>query len=72
MVPALPHTATSTPPLCTTATAMNDAGLVIGAIDPATGRPLNATGLPANCWPTTWPTDGRDGGVPDPRQRARR
>jgi FtsP/CotA-like multicopper oxidase with cupredoxin domain len=25
------------------------------------------TGLPAGCWPTTWPTDSRDGGVPDPR-----
>jgi FtsP/CotA-like multicopper oxidase with cupredoxin domain len=21
----------------------------------------------AACWPSTWPTDGRDGGVPDPR-----
>ena len=21
---------------------------------------------PFNCWPDTWPTDGRDGGVPDP------
>lgn len=24
------------------------------------------TGLPAGCTPTTWPKDGRDGGVPDP------
>ncbi len=30
--------------------------------DPKTGLPT----LPANCTPTTWPTDGRDGGVPDP------
>jgi hypothetical protein len=59
MVPAVPHTAASTPPLCSTATTTNDAGLAIGAIDPVTGRPLNGTGLPANCWPTTWPTDGR-------------
>ena len=66
MVPAVAHTAASTPPLCTTDTVMRDAGLVIGAIDPATGRPLNETGLPANCWPTSWPTDNRDGGVPDP------
>jgi FtsP/CotA-like multicopper oxidase with cupredoxin domain len=66
MVPALPHTATSALPLCTTETTIRPAGLAIGAIDPATGRPLNATGLPANCWPTSWPIDGRDGGVPDP------
>jgi FtsP/CotA-like multicopper oxidase with cupredoxin domain len=24
------------------------------------------TGLPTGCTPTTWPVDGRDGGVPDP------
>jgi FtsP/CotA-like multicopper oxidase with cupredoxin domain len=35
-----------------------------GAIDynPATGLP----GLTKACWPSSWPTDGRDGGVPDP------
>ena len=66
MVPARPPTATSVPPLCTAATVTRDAGLAIGAIDPGTGRPLNGTGLPANCWPTSWPVDGRDGGVPDP------
>lgn len=70
MVPANPPTATSSTPLCATATTTNPAGLAIGAIDPATGRPLNGTGLPASlpasCWPTSWPTDGRDGGVPDP------
>lgn len=26
----------------------------------------SVTGLPTGCWPTTWPTDARDGGVPDP------
>ncbi len=66
MLPAFPATATSTPPLCTAATTTNPAGLAIGAIDPATNKPLNGTGLPANCWPTSWPTDGRDGGAPDP------
>lgn len=25
------------------------------------------TGLPSGCWPRTWPTDSREGGVPDPR-----
>lgn len=50
----------------------------IDKIDPATGRPLLQTNsgevnmVPAvphptdPTWPTTWPTDGRDGGVPDP------
>ena len=66
MVPANLATATTSPVLCSTATAMNESGLAIGAIDPATGRPLNSTGLPAGCWPTTWPTDARVGGVPDP------
>ena len=49
----------------------------------ATGNPMNGTGLPANCWPnygpqpgipapqTMWAADGRAGGAPDPRQRAR-
>jgi FtsP/CotA-like multicopper oxidase with cupredoxin domain len=30
--------------------------------NPATGLP----GLTRACWPSSWPTDGRDGGVPDP------
>ncbi len=59
MVPALPPTAGALP-ACTTATVTNDAGLALGDLS------LGATGLPANCWPTTWPIDGRDGGVPDP------
>ena len=66
MVPATFPTAASPLQLCSTATVTRDAGLAIGAIDPATGRPLNGTGLPANCWPTSWPTDSREGGVPDP------
>jgi FtsP/CotA-like multicopper oxidase with cupredoxin domain len=66
MVPAVPHDATSTLPLCSTDSVVRDAGLAIAAIDPATGRALNETGLPANCWPTSWPTDARTGGVPDP------
>jgi FtsP/CotA-like multicopper oxidase with cupredoxin domain len=66
MVPAVPPAEASALQPCTTDLVMRDAGLVIGAIDPATGRPLNSTGLPANCWPNTWPVDGRDGGVPDP------
>ncbi len=66
MVPALPHTSISIPPLCSTPMVMRDAGLVIADLDPITGMPINGTGLPSNCWPTTWPIDGRDGGVPDP------
>jgi FtsP/CotA-like multicopper oxidase with cupredoxin domain len=66
MVDAFAHTATSTPPLCSAATNFPDAGgLVEAALDGA-GVPINGTGLPLNCWPTSWPTDGRDGGVPDP------
>ena len=30
--------------------------------DPVTGLPF----LNGACWPSSWPTDGRDGGVPDP------
>ena len=65
MVPAIPHvlappvTTPPTLPLCTTATATNGSGLALGLT-------TTATGLPAGCWPTTWPTDARDGGVPDP------
>jgi len=33
-------------------------------LDPVTGLPVLPGNLP--CWPSTWPTDGRDGGVPDP------
>jgi FtsP/CotA-like multicopper oxidase with cupredoxin domain len=70
MVPAVSPTATSTLQLCSAATQISDpmagAGIAIAAVNSSTGQPLNNTGLPANCWPTTWPTDGRDGGVPDP------
>jgi FtsP/CotA-like multicopper oxidase with cupredoxin domain len=66
MVPAAKPTGSSAIQPCSTDLVMRDAGLVIGAIDPANGRPLNGTGIPANCWPNTWPTDQRDGGVPDP------
>ncbi len=31
-----------------------------------TATPDPKTGLPAGCTPLTWPTDGRDDGVPDP------
>ena len=70
MVPAVPPPAGSLTPLCTTVTDTTtpalSVGLALGAIDPITAKPLNGTGLPANCWPTTWPTDGRVGGVPNP------
>jgi FtsP/CotA-like multicopper oxidase with cupredoxin domain len=66
---------TTTMSLCTTSTQITNpalnTGLAIGALD-ATGNPLNGTGLPANCWPSTWPingglTAGLTGVVPDPR-----
>ncbi len=65
MVPADPPTPASALKLCTTATATSGAMLALAALD-GSGNPLNGTGLPANCWPTSWPTDGREGGVPDP------
>ena len=65
MLPAVPPGPGSPLPLCSTPTAIGGGGLAIAAVNG--GVPLNGTGLPANCWPTTWPTDGRDGGVPDPR-----
>jgi FtsP/CotA-like multicopper oxidase with cupredoxin domain len=75
--PALPPgegTADSddTLPRCAATPALADTGrgdgfLVLAnpaAIDynPNTGLP----GLTKACWPSSWPTDGRDGGVPDP------
>jgi FtsP/CotA-like multicopper oxidase with cupredoxin domain len=45
----------------------------IGGVDAANPGAISYnpnTGLPgtaaASCWPSSWPTDGRDGGVPDP------
>ena len=65
MVPAVPHSANTLPPLCTVATQFGAGGLTVANLD-ASGNPLNGTGLPSGCWPTSWPTDGREGGVPDP------
>jgi FtsP/CotA-like multicopper oxidase with cupredoxin domain len=69
MLAAAPPAATSALPLCAAATKITNPaagiGLAQAALD-AAGNPINSTGLPLNCWPTTWPTDGRDGGVPDP------
>lgn len=69
MLPAVAPGAGTALQLCTTPTQITNpalaAGLATAALD-ATGKPLNNTGLPANCWPTTWPTNARAGGVPDP------
>ncbi|HEY6936291.1 MAG TPA: choice-of-anchor D domain-containing protein [Terriglobales bacterium] len=70
MLPAVPPASGTALPLCSTPTTITSPNLGVGlatATLDATGNPLNGTGLPANCWPTSWPTDGRDGGVPDPR-----
>ena len=50
MVPAIPRQ------LCTASITTNC------TCDPAAMPPAT----PAGCFPATWPTDGRDGGVPDP------
>jgi FtsP/CotA-like multicopper oxidase with cupredoxin domain len=60
MVPAVPHVATSAIPPCVAGVTKGTPGYVstvngVAVTNPATG-----------CWPSTWPTDGRDGGVPDP------
>ena len=65
MVDAVPHTTSSALKPCSASNDVSGGNLVLGMLDPA-GNPLNGTGLPANCYPATWPTDGRDGGVPDP------
>ena len=49
-------------PLCTTATDAGPTGLGQASGD----LTLGPSGLPPDCWPNTWPVDGRDGGVPDP------
>ena len=59
MVSAMPHTA-----------AGNSNAVPIDADDLPLASPTDTvsavTGLPVRKWPLTWPTDGRDGGVPDP------
>jgi len=64
MVDAVPHSAASALKACAAPTATGGAGLAMASV--VNGVPLNHTGLPANCYPSSWPTDGRDGGVPDP------
>src|SRR5205085_799235 len=65
MADAVPHNAGTTVPICGTPTVSGASGLTSATLD-NTGNPSYGTGLPSNCWPTVWPTDGRDGGVPDP------
>jgi FtsP/CotA-like multicopper oxidase with cupredoxin domain len=83
MLPAVPPSTGSVLPLCPLVTPVTQPGMGLGlatALLDATGKPINGTGLPANCWPNygapmpgipskqfMWPADGRDGGVPDPR-----
>lgn len=55
MTDAFPRTLSSSIPACTSPLTATDMYL--------TG---NKTALQPNCWPGGWPTDGRDGGVPDP------
>ena len=67
MVDAAPHSAASALKPCSAANPTGTSGaMLVTALFDASGNPLNGTGLPANCYPSAWPTDGRDGGVPDP------
>jgi FtsP/CotA-like multicopper oxidase with cupredoxin domain len=56
MVDAVPHTSTSVVKPCA-------ASAPISAV---TGLPFGPDLATPVCWPATWPTDGRAGGVPDP------
>ena len=80
MVPAIPHPATVVPetpadaddmiPACASTASIPDvnrgSGYLVMANPSAPGYSA-VSGLPTGCWPSSWPTDGRDGGVPDPR-----
>ena len=69
MIPATPtqssHPPVGTLPSCGTPTEVGGGGLALGdlASYPYTGLPVDSS----DCIPSTWPTDGRDGGAPDPR-----
>jgi FtsP/CotA-like multicopper oxidase with cupredoxin domain len=67
MVDATQHTDDSALPPCVLSNVNNTGGPNLAqALLDASGNPLNGTGLQTNCYPDSWPTDGRDGGVPDP------
>jgi FtsP/CotA-like multicopper oxidase with cupredoxin domain len=56
LVPAVTHTSTSVPPIC-------DSTAPLSAV---TGTPNGPDLATPTCWPQQWPTDSRQGGVPDP------
>jgi FtsP/CotA-like multicopper oxidase with cupredoxin domain len=76
---AAPTTGTNT---ATALASVNTEVKMVGSVPPTAGSALpscgveqsadamylagNTTALPQYCWPGAWPTDGRDGGVPDP------
>jgi FtsP/CotA-like multicopper oxidase with cupredoxin domain len=59
MVPAVPHVVN---PIVDGP----DADDPIPACAPGVTVGVVSVAYPRGCWPETWPTDGRDGGVPDP------
>jgi FtsP/CotA-like multicopper oxidase with cupredoxin domain len=56
MVDAVPHSATTTPPICSGT----------APLSAVTGSPNGPDLGSATCWPRNWPPDARQGGVPDP------
>jgi FtsP/CotA-like multicopper oxidase with cupredoxin domain len=70
--PETPADLDDTVPACASTPTQLDVNRGSGFL--VTANPLaidynSATGLPGKtvpCWPSSWPTDGRDGGVPDP------
>ncbi len=65
MVDAAPNGDPGRLPDCAINPGQSGAQLAMATLD-QNGNPINGTGLDTNCWPATYPTDGRDGGVPDP------
>ena len=66
MLPADPHGPNDAIPLSTPGMTGFGVGFTNTTLNPDGTISDNGTGLPAGTWPDTWPTDGRDGGVPDP------
>jgi FtsP/CotA-like multicopper oxidase with cupredoxin domain len=56
MVPAVPHSSSTSPALCSGT----------AALSAVTGLPNGPDLTTPTCWPREWPVDGRQGGVPDP------
>ncbi|MDQ5988012.1 MAG: hypothetical protein CSYNP_03765 [Syntrophus sp. SKADARSKE-3] len=66
MLPAIPHDALSTLPICAAGVTVGTPNYITPAGVPPAPPATQVTNPAIGCWPETWPTDGRIGGVPDP------